>query len=413
MNMDSETPQTNGDKAWQKTMPPQNELPFDHRSCTSRDLTFDFAKSAFRSAGIKWTDQNLDRLHLFDTQQQATNTALLLSDQCPYLIKCAVFKGDTKSKLTRRQNLSGSLLAQINAIMTFLNACIPEAIWPETALRESVINAVLHRDYDKNGPILVSVFASNIEIISPGGLVDDFEVNDLLNGVSEPRNAWLADVFEALNLCENYGTGVQRILDSYSQSLASPQLRVGPGSVAMILPRPVSESFWPDPRIDDETTQDTFDESSSNDFPTDSGKAKRYAFPSGGHLFTTVPSEALTGSRVLSAASLPSLIFAGAKAYQTAESRPMPLSHDRSASIPPNQDPSSSDDSQSAHLQIESIDEMTMALIAEQGKPLSRKQIQSNLGTDAGQTSYVLKKLVKQGRLRQIGHSKTAKYSLS
>lgn len=411
MNMDSETPQSNGDKTWQKTEPFKNEPPFDQRSCTSQDLTFDIAKSAFKSAGIEWIDQNLARLHLFDTQQQATNTALLLSDQCPYHIKCAVFEGDTKSKLMQRQNLSGSLLAQIDAIMTFLNTHNPEGIWPETALHESVINAVLHRDYDKNGPILVSVFASNIEIISPGGLVDDFEVNDLLNGVSEPRNAWLADVFEALNLCENYGTGVQRILDSYSQSLASPQLRVGPGSVAMILPQPVSDTFWPDPRLDNETKQNTFDESSSNDYPADSGKAKRYTFPSGGRLFTTVPSEALTGSRVLSATSLPSLIFAGAKAYQTTE-RPTSSSQDSSAGIPSNHHPSSSDDSQSPHLQIESIDEMTMALIAEQGKPLSRKQIQTNLGTNARQTSYALKKLVKQGKLRQIGHSKTTKYSL-
>jgi ATP-dependent DNA helicase RecG len=413
MNMDSETPQSNGDKAWQKTEPFQNEPSFDHRSCTSPDLTFDIAKSAFRSNGIEWIDQNLVRLHLLDAQQQATNTALLLSDQCPYHIKCAVFEGDTKSKLMQRQNLSGSLLAQIDAIMTLLNIHNPEGIWPETALQESVINAVLHRDYDKNGPILVNVFASNIEIISPGGLVDDFEVNDLLNGVSEPRNAWLADVFETLNLCENYGTGVQRILDSYSQSLASPQLRVGPGSVAMILPRPVFDAFWSDPRLNNETKQDTFDESSSNDYPTDSGRAKRYTFPSGGRLFTTVPSEALTGSRVLSAASLPSLIFAGAKAYQTTESRPTSSSQDSSANTPSNRHPSSSSDSQSPHLQIESIDEMTMALIAEQGKPLSRKQIQTNLGTDAGQTSYVLKKLVEQGKLRQIGHSKTAKYSLS
>lgn len=393
-------------------MPFSDETHFDHRSCLNQDLTFDYTKSTFASTGIEWTNQNLTRLHLFDAQRQATNTGLLLSDQCPFHIKCAVFEGDTKSKLIQRQNLSGSLPAQIDAVMAFLNTYNPEKVWPETALRESVINAVLHRDYNKNGPILVSVFASNIEIISPGGLVDNFEVNDLLNGVSEPRNAWLADVFEALNLCENYGTGVQRILDSYSQSLASPQLRVGPGSVAMILPQPVSDSLWPDPQLDDETTQDTLDEFSSNNPLAGSAKAKRYTFPSGGHLFTTVPSEALTGSRVLSVTSLPSLIFAGDKAYEAVDKQPMSSRRGHSPNVPTNRSTSTPSDSQSAHLHIQFIDEMTMALIAEQEKPMSRKQIQTNLGTDAGQTSYVLDRLVEQGKLKQIGDSKTAKYSL-
>lgn len=67
----------------------------------------------------------------------------------------------------QRQNVSGSLMKQIDATMMFFNRHNPENTWPETALRESLINAVLHRDYDKSGPILISVFDSSIEIVSP------------------------------------------------------------------------------------------------------------------------------------------------------------------------------------------------------------------------------------------------------
>ncbi|WEV63467.1 ATP-binding protein [Bifidobacterium sp. ESL0732] len=417
MDTDEGMPHTaDYDEARQTIGPFSAALPFDHRVSANQNLTFEYAKPAFASAGIKWCDENRMLLHLFDVEKQATNTALLLSDQCPYLVKCAVFEGDTKTNLEERKNVSGSVLNQIDATMMFLNQHNLENAWPQTALRESLVNAVLHRDYDKNGPILISIFDSSIEIVSPGGLVDGFEVNDLLNGVSESRNYWLADVFEALHLSENYGTGVQRILDAYSQSLASPQLRVGPGSVAMILPKPVLDSELPEPHLADDSTDDpesrTHNDGNNNP-DNGSGKAKRYTFPLGGHLFTTIPAEALTGSRVLSATSLPSLIFASEKSWQsyTNTSQESPINH--TAQITPSYDKSKPVGTESQQFKIESVDEMTMAFIAQRGTALSRKQIQTGLGTSEGQTSYVLKKLVNEGKLKQVGHSRATKYSLA
>lgn len=120
-----------------------------------------------------------------------TNTALIISDQCPFTIKCATFDGDVKAPISERIELSGSMIRQLNDAMTFLNGhnrrddgrqCPPDA------LREALVNAVLHRDYAFPGPTLVNIFPSRVEIVSLGGLMDGIEINDLLNGISQPRN---------------------------------------------------------------------------------------------------------------------------------------------------------------------------------------------------------------------------------
>ena len=86
-----------------------------------------------------------------------TNTALIISDQCPFTIKCATFDGDVKAPISERIELSGSMIRQLNDAMTFLNGhnrrddgrqCPPDA------LREALVNAVLHRDYAFPGPTL-------------------------------------------------------------------------------------------------------------------------------------------------------------------------------------------------------------------------------------------------------------------
>ncbi|WEV58415.1 Crp/Fnr family transcriptional regulator [Bifidobacterium sp. ESL0728] len=417
MDSDKETPQTaDNNDARQAADAFPTALPFDHRASANQNLSFEYAKPAFASAGLEWSDDNLVRLHLFDPEKQATNVALLLGDQCPYLVKCAVFEGDTKTNLTERQNVSGSVLNQIDATMMFLNQHNSENAWPEAALRESLVNAVLHRDYDKSGPILISIFDSSIEIVSPGGLVDGFEVNDLLNGVSESRNPWLAEVFEALHLSENYGTGVQRILDAYSQSLASPQLRVGPGSVAMILPKPVLDSAWPEPHITDENDEEPGNgtDNPDNDNPGEgSGKAKRYTFPLGGpHLFTTNPAEALVGSTVLAATPFSSVVFAGSKIWQLLNGNPDPK---ELAELP---------DSVKAQLQqwmvgretnqleIDALEQITKHLLSERKEAMSLREIQTELGTDSGELTNALEGLTEKGELKSVTCGETTKYSL-
>ena len=218
-------------------------VPFDHEISSNQHLTFSYAKQSFASANIPW-DPDHDALHLKE-RGMFTNTALIISDQCPFTIKCATFDGDVKAPISERIELSGSMIRQLNDAMTFLNGhnrrddgrqCPPDA------LREALVNAVLHRDYAFPGPTLVNIFPSRVEIVSLGGLMDGIEINDLLNGISQPRNPWLAELFTRLGFSENYGTGIRRIMEEYDEASDNPQIRVGTSSVVMVLPLPSQPS---------------------------------------------------------------------------------------------------------------------------------------------------------------------------
>lgn len=83
---------------------------------------------------------------------------------------------------------------------------------PPMALREAIINAVVHADYSQRGaPIRVAVFADRIEVESPGILLPGLTVEELRYGVSRLRNRVIARTFKELGLIEQWGSGIQRM----------------------------------------------------------------------------------------------------------------------------------------------------------------------------------------------------------
>lgn len=83
---------------------------------------------------------------------------------------------------------------------------------PPEAVREAVINAVVHTDYSQRGaPIRLSIFDDRIEIENPGLLPFGLTIEDLPLGVSKLRNRVIGRVFHALGLVEQWGSGVQRM----------------------------------------------------------------------------------------------------------------------------------------------------------------------------------------------------------
>lgn len=83
---------------------------------------------------------------------------------------------------------------------------------PPVALREAIVNAVVHADYAQRGaPIRVSIFDDRVEIESPGLLPAGLTVEDLRRGVSKLRNRVIGRVFQELGLIEQWGSGVQRM----------------------------------------------------------------------------------------------------------------------------------------------------------------------------------------------------------
>lgn len=97
-------------------------------------------------------------------------------------------------------------------------------IWdyPTDAVREALLNAVVHRDYSFNSPTLISIFEDRIELVTVGGLVKGVSMDDVLLGVSVLRNEHLANVFYRLKLIEAYGTGILKITDCYEDYIDKP-----------------------------------------------------------------------------------------------------------------------------------------------------------------------------------------------
>lgn len=206
-----------------------NSNSFESNISHIQDLHFEYLKTIFKNHNIKIDDNKFKTLNIVNLNNEYTNLGLLLSDECPYSIKCAIFNGNNRLEFRDRKEFTGSVLKQVNDTFQYLDLYnktrgkivglerIDTKDYPEYALRESLLNAVIHRDYNFTGSILISLFDDHFEITSLGGLVKGISIEDLYNGVSESRNPNLANIFYRLKYVESFGTGIGRIIESYKE----------------------------------------------------------------------------------------------------------------------------------------------------------------------------------------------------
>lgn len=108
---------------------------------------------------------------------------------------------------------------------------------PEKAFREAMANGIVHRTWDVNAAIPVSLFRDRIEISSPGGLPPGLSEDEYLhNPISMLRNPKLANVFFRLGYIEKFGTGIRRIKNAYADEAVKPTFRIYAESIQVILP---------------------------------------------------------------------------------------------------------------------------------------------------------------------------------
>lgn len=111
--------------------------------------------------------------------------------------------------------------------------------YPERALQEAVINAIVHRDYEQENPTNITVFSDRVEIISPGSLPRTVEKTKFLEGRAAPswRNQSLAYFFNKLQLAQAEGQGIPTILRTMKQlGSPSPSFEIEDSSVTCTLP---------------------------------------------------------------------------------------------------------------------------------------------------------------------------------
>ena len=108
--------------------------------------------------------------------------------------------------------------------------------YPEDALREALLNALVHRDYAFSSSTLISVYDDRIEFVSVGGLPKGVSLDDIVLGLSVLRNENLATIFYRLHLIEAYGTGIPKIMRSYTDCTRKPELQATGNAFKITLP---------------------------------------------------------------------------------------------------------------------------------------------------------------------------------
>lgn len=214
----------------------------------NQQLTFEKTAAYFKKKKIEFGENQKRTLNMISEDGTYSNLGMLLSDQCVHTIKMAVFDGSVKSVFRDRKELSGSLLEQLEEAYAYIDSFnrtrsefegldrIDKRDYPPEALREALLNAIVHRDYAISSATLISIFDDRIELVTIGGLVRGITFDDIMLGVSVLRNQHLANVFYRLRLIEAYGTGMLKINECYADYDVKPQIEATNNAFKITLP---------------------------------------------------------------------------------------------------------------------------------------------------------------------------------
>ena len=223
------------------------------RSCElcrsmNQELTFHTLQAEMQKRLIELGTSQMRTLKLIGEDGLYTNLALLLSDQCETTTKVALFQGTDKEVFRDRKEFTGSILKQLEEVYQFINLLNKTKAtfsgldrtdmrdYPEEAVRESLLNSIVHRDYSFSGSNLVNIYENRMEFVSLGGLVSGLELKSIFLGVSQSRNPNLAAVFYRMRLIESYGTGIGKIERAYKTYQFQPEFETAKGVFRVTLP---------------------------------------------------------------------------------------------------------------------------------------------------------------------------------
>lgn len=234
-----------------------DELPSKYKI---EDISFTLLNATLKKETSKEIDKDKDyiSLELLTTEGQITNAGLLLSDQ-GFLKQSRIFctrwnglvKGSVSGDAIDDKEYTGSIISLLENSETFIRnnskvgweiqgmKRIEKEDYPVKAVREAIVNAIIHRDYQIAGSeIHVDMFDDRLEIISPGGMIDGSFIQELdIRKISSMRrNRIISDIFNRLRFMDRRGSGLTRILESYSDSLNKPQFLSDVSSFKVVLP---------------------------------------------------------------------------------------------------------------------------------------------------------------------------------
>ncbi len=170
----------------------------------------------------------LKKFELVDENQHITNACYLLFCK-GNVMQTSIQMGLFADEITIKddQDTSADILTQVADVMRFVRKHVNKALvisdsqteniprwdYPMDAVREIVLNMIVHRDYRSASDSIVKIFPNYMQFYNPGSLPDTISIEQLMNNqyVSTPRNRQIARMFKELGEIEKYGTGIRRV----------------------------------------------------------------------------------------------------------------------------------------------------------------------------------------------------------
>lgn len=229
----------------------------------------EFRAEARLSSGVS-NDQVFANLKLQDQKGVFKNGAVLFFGQAPQdlietaVIRCVAFEGLDKRYIIDDKTFGGPLYVQYKGAINWLKTKLDigyqiegstgprEEVWeiPEIVFKETIINALAHRDYyDKGARITIELFENRVEISNPGGLVSAVSPKDF-GKRSHSRNPLIFGLFAKMRMVEQIGSGIGRIKEvMQEQGLVVPQFSFE-GMFTVTLNRPFDFDKWVNKWVD-------------------------------------------------------------------------------------------------------------------------------------------------------------------
>lgn len=197
-----------------------------------QDLTFKQLKIYYEGQGSAITNNFERNLELVMDSGKYNYNGYLLADENGMSIKVARYAGTNKVDLL--ENYEFGYCSLIKATQSVIDKMTVEnkrsaKITPKTriektlvdskALKEAIINAMVHNDYSSGIPPVFEIFSDRFTITSYGGLPQEITQEDFFNAISAPRNKELMRVFKDVDLVEQLGSGMERIMSVYDKSI--------------------------------------------------------------------------------------------------------------------------------------------------------------------------------------------------
>ena len=197
-----------------------------------QDLTFKQLKIYYEENGYDLNDKFLSNLELYTEDSKLNYAAYLLADENGISMKVAKYSGTDKVDLIENAEFgycslikaTENILSRLdieNITKTEITSSLrkEKRVVDSTALKEAVVNAIIHNDYSNGIPPVFEIFYDRFVITSSGGLPQELNQEEFFEGISAPRNKELMRVFKDVKLVEQLGSGIQRILKSYDKSI--------------------------------------------------------------------------------------------------------------------------------------------------------------------------------------------------